>query len=641
MIKYFVTLYDKRYLSSWMVLAVDLCIVCFCFGMAYVIRFNFDLSVIVPAVSALQLGKTVAAYLIFFLLIRPYSGIIRHTGLKDVSRIMTATGLSLFLLIGINIILILSHKQAIYNVPNSIIIIHFLLSSFFLVGFRVIVKLFFIQVTRNYIKEKIPVIIYGAGSAGMLAKNALIKDVVQRYEVIAYIDDNHSKINKKAEGIPILASNKVLQPSFIAQHDIKQMIIAIQDLSIEKKKKIINEGLELNLQVKVVPPIQFWIDGLLSSTQFRTVHIEELLEREIIAINDKNITDDIRDKTVMITGGAGSIGSEIVRQILNYAPKFLIVVDQAESAIFDLQFELSSSPLFQKKYQQIEFIVANVNNRPRMDDIFKSHRPDIIYHAAAYKHVPLMEQNPYEAVMVNVFGTKIIADLSVKHGIDKFVMISTDKAVNPTNVMGASKRIAEMYIQSLKNTKTKFITTRFGNVLGSNGSVVPLFRKQIAMGGPITITHKDITRYFMTIPEACNLVLEAGAMGNGSEILIFDMGKPVRIYDLACKMIKLSGYAEDEILIEEIGLRPGEKLYEELMIDEEKVLPTHHALIFKFKSCPGLNGNISHGINELAELIKEVDEFSLVAKMKEMVPEFISNNSYYSVLDKSTRANLA
>jgi len=630
-----------------MVLVADLCIVCFCFAMAYVIRFNFDISVIVPTAFVYQLGKTTAVYLIAFLLIRPYVGILRHTGLSDVFRIIKANGISLFLLIGINIALDLNHKEVTYIVPYSIVILHFLLSSFSLIGFRVVIKLFFIQVTRNYLKEKIPVIIYGAGSGGMLAKNALIKDVVHRYEVIAYIDDNRSKIGKKVEGIPVLASNEVFQSSYIAQHNIKQLIIAIQDISIEKKKKIIGKGLELNLQVKVVPRIQMWIDGQLSSNQFRAVNIEELLERDIIELNNKNIAEDLRDKTVMITGGAGSIGSEIVRQMLNYAPKCLIIVDQAESAIFDLQFELNSSPLFQKKYPQIEFIVANVNNKPRMDDIFKSFNPDIIYHAAAYKHVPLMEQNPYEAVMVNVIGTMIIADLSVKYGIDKFVMISTDKAVNPTNVMGASKRIAEMYIQSLKTCppkegcKTKFITTRFGNVLGSNGSVVPLFKKQIALGGPITITHKDITRYFMTIPEACNLVLEAGAMGKGSEILIFDMGKPVRIYDLAIKMIKLSGYTENEILIKEIGLRPGEKLYEELMIDEEKVLTTHHPKIFRFKSCPRLNGDISQGINELAELIKEVDEFSLVAKMKDIVPEFISNNSYYSVLDKSTRLNLA
>ena len=390
----------------------------------------------------------------------------------------------------------------------------------------------------------------------------------------------------------------------------------------------------MHIEVKVVPAINKWINGELSSQQLRRVKIEELLERDVIELDSKNISREIRNKVVMVTGGAGSIGCGIARQILNYAPKRLIILDQAESPIYDLQFEINNSPSFKKSLNIIEYVIANVKDVFRMDHIFDIYRPDIIYHAAAYKHVPLMEDNPYEALLVNVFGTKVIADLSIKYHVEKFVMVSTDKAVNPTNIMGASKRIAEMYIQGVSNGSTKFVTTRFGNVLGSNGSVVPLFRKQIEAGGPVTITHREITRYFMTIPEACNLVLEAGAMGDGSDIFVFDMGEPVKIYDLARKMITLSGFKENEILIEERGLRPGEKLYEELLATEENTLPTHHPKIMRAKVSAPSNGKVCNFIDELSELIVESDEYALVAKMKQIVPEFISNNSVYENLDK-------
>ena len=339
----------------------------------------------------------------------------------------------------------------------------------------------------------------------------------------------------------------------------------------------------------------------------------------------------------MVTGAAGSIGAEISRQVLNYSPKRLIIIDQAETPTFDLQFEIHNSKEFSQYQNKIEFIVASVKDKFRMDNIISLYRPDIIYHAAAYKHVPLMEDNPYEALMVNIFGTKIMADLAKKYEVDKFVMVSTDKAVNPTNIMGASKRIAEIYIQSLSNGKTKFITTRFGNVLGSNGSVVPIFRKQIDQGGPVTITHKEITRYFMTIREACNLVLEAGAMGNGSDIFVFDMGQPVKIYDMAKKMIKLLGYSEGQIEINEIGLRPGEKLYEELLNNSENTLPTHHPKILRAEVNALTNNQINNYLVDLSSLIVESNEYSLVSKMKEIVPEFVSNNSVYEKLDVKKR----
>lgn len=604
------------------------------FVLTYFIRFNFDYVDISTFEIGHRLGIVTIAYLFSFLITNSYTGIVRHTGLSDAFRLLKASALSFFLLMSTNFILNVAVVNSVYIIPYSILIIHFLSSLFFLIGSRVIIKVVFLQITRQVLKEKTPVIIYGSGDAGMLTKNALIKDHHIRYEVIAYIDDNSTKIGKRLEGIPVISPDRALSSTFIKRYGIKQLIIAIKSIHPEKKKKIVEAGLDLLLEVKVVPAINLWIDGQLSSHQLRRVKIEDLLERETIKLDSKNINREIENKIVMITGGAGSIGCEIARQILNYSPKRLIIIDQAETPIYNLQFEILNTKSFEKHLKKIEFIIASVKDKFRMNNIFKVYRPDIIYHAAAYKHVPLMERNPYEALRVNIIGTKIIADLSIKYEAEKFVMVSTDKAVNPTNIMGASKRIAEMYIQSLSNIKTKFITTRFGNVLGSNGSVVPLFRKQIEAGGPITITHNDIIRYFMTIHEACNLVLEAGAMGEGSDIFVFDMGEPVKIIDLAKKMIRLSGYADGEIDIIETGLRPGEKLYEELLTNKENTLPTHHPKIMRANVSTHSNRDISHLIDELTELIVEADDYALVSKMKHIVPEFISNNSVYEKLDK-------
>ncbi len=634
MIKSIVNSYSSRFLSSWLVLVFDISTIATTFVIAYFIRYNFNYLQIDPFEVQVQAVVITTVYSLFFLLFRSYSGILRHTGLSDVFGILKATGFSFVLLLIANVFLTFSNTQQLLIVPYSVLIIHFLLSLFFLVGSRVLVKIFFLQITRQFTKEKIPVIIYGAGSAGMLTKNALIKDRSFRYEVVAYIDDNPSKMKKRLEGIPVISQYRALRTTYISRHGIKQLIIAIQNIHPEKKKRVIEAGLDLHLEVKVVPAINLWIDGQLSSQQLRRVKIEELLEREIIELDSININRELKNKVVMVTGGAGSIGCEISRQVLNYSPKRLIILDQAESPIYDLQFEIKNTKEFQKYLKKIEFVIANVKDKFRMDNIFDIYRPDIIYHAAAYKHVPLMEQNPYEALLVNVFGTKVIADLSVKYEVEKYVMVSTDKAVNPTNIMGASKRIAEIYIQSLSNGKTKFVTTRFGNVLGSNGSVVPLFRKQIEAGGPITITDKKITRYFMTIPEACNLVLEAGAMGNGADIFVFDMGKAVRIYDMACKMVQLYGFEpEYDIKIVETGLRPGEKLYEELLNDTENTLPTHHPKIKRARVAKINYEKVNRFIDELSEIILDKDEFKLVNKMKEIVPEFVSNNSVYEKLD--------
>ena len=637
MIRYLIRTYSSSFISRWIILLMDVGIVFISFLMAYLIRFNFNYIEIDPYEVRIHALTITSIYLISFLITSSYSGILRHTGISDVIRVLKSGVISLSVLIVINLAIGFNGAGSIFYVSYSIIILHFLLSNFWLVGTRVFIKLAYLELTKQYATESIPVIIYGAGSAGLLTKNALVKDRSARYNIVAFIDDNPSKISKRIEGVPVLNQYRALRNSYINRHEVKQLIIAIDAITPEKKKKIIEAGLDLNLDVKVIPPIGNWINGQLSSKQLRRVKIEELLERDTIKLDNKNIEREISNKIVMVTGAAGSIGAEISRQVLNYSPKRLIIIDQAETPMFDLQFEIHNSKEFSQYQNKIEFIVASVKDKFRMDKIISLYRPDIIYHAAAYKHVPLMEDNPYEALMVNIFGTKTMADLAKKYEVEKFVMVSTDKAVNPTNIMGASKRIAEIYIQSLSNGKTKFITTRFGNVLGSNGSVVPIFRKQIDQGGPITITHKEITRYFMTIREACNLVLEAGAMGNGSDIFVFDMGQPVKIYDMAKKMIKLLGYSEGQIEINEIGLRPGEKLYEELLNNSENTLPTHHPKILRAEVNALTNNQINDYLVDLSSLIVESNEYSLVSKMKEIVPEFVSNNSVYEKLDVKKR----
>ena len=637
MIRYLIRTYSSSFISRWIILLMDVGIVFISFLMAYLIRFNFNYIEIDPYEVRIHALTITSIYLISFLITSSYSGILRHTGISDVIRILKSGVISLSVLIVINLAIGFNGAGSIFYVSYSIIILHFLLSIFWLVGTRVFIKLAYLELTKQYATESIPVIIYGAGSAGLLTKNALVKDRSARYNIVAFIDDNPSKISKRIEGVPVLNQYRALRGSYINRHEIKQLIIAIDGITPVKKKKIIEAGLDLNLDVKVIPPIGNWINGQLSTKQLRRVKIEELLERDTIKLDNKNIEREISNKIVMVTGAAGSIGAEISRQVLNYSPKRLIIIDQAETPTFDLQFEIQNSKEFSQYQNKIEFIVASVKDKFRMDNIISLYRPDIIYHAAAYKHVPLMEDNPYEALMVNIFGTKTMADLAKKYEVEKFVMVSTDKAVNPTNIMGASKRIAEIYIQSLSNGKTKFITTRFGNVLGSNGSVVPIFRKQIDQGGPVTITHKEITRYFMTIREACNLVLEAGAMGNGSDIFVFDMGQPVKIYDMAKKMIKLLGYSEGQIEINEIGLRPGEKLYEELLNNSENTLPTHHPKILRAEVNALTNNQINNYLVDLSSLIVESNEYSLVSKMKEIVPEFVSNNSVYEKLDVKKR----
>lgn len=638
MVSTFAERYSDKFLSRWIVFIFDCATVYATFILANLIRHNFEFLSINPFFVEKQSVVVMLIYVSGFIITNSYRGIIRMTGVADAIRIFKATG-GAFLVLLVLTLMARDQKLGVAYLPLlSVTIIHFLLVVFTMIGGRFVIKSIYNQLLQQQNKRRIRVMIYGAGAAGMLTRNALLQDSMFHYDIIAFIDDNSSKVNKSLEGVPVMAADKAITADFVRRNRVSQLIIAIQRMDINHRNEVIEMGLDLNLQVKVVPPIDNWINGQLSAGQLRHVAIEELLERDPIRLDNERVAAELNNKIVLISGAAGSIGSEIVRQVLRYKPARVILVDQAESALFDLQQEINSSDHLRHYADRVVFVVASVKDRFRMQKIFSTYKPEIIYHAAAYKHVPLMEENPYEAIMVNVFGTKVMADLALAFNVRKFVMVSTDKAVNPTNVMGATKRIAEMYIQCISNGKTQFITTRFGNVLGSNGSVIPVFRKQIEKGGPVTITHRDITRYFMTIPEACNLVLEAGVMGEGGEIFVFDMGKPVRIIDLAQKMIKLSGLTPGlDIKIEEVGLRPGEKLYEELLADDENTMHTHHPKIMRARVCELSTASVCKDIHRLSELIIEGDDFQLVSKMKEIVPEFVSNNSVFSTLDKRSQ----
>ncbi|MCR4659002.1 MAG: polysaccharide biosynthesis protein [Bacteroidales bacterium] len=571
---------------------------------------------------------------LFFLATGTHRAIIRHVGMSDILKIIIATVGPMIVFWAVNFI----------NGKLEFIDNRYLLSyreSFqlytMLAMFMILSRIFVQRVYDNYFKRRRQernIVIYGAGAAGIITVNALNQDLHYEYKVVAFIDDDMSKVNQELNGVPVMRARAVLTPKFIEQKKIEEIIIAIPTIRNIHKQAITNKALDLGLTVKSVPHISHWINGTFSVGQIEKIKIEDLLERESIKLDNVNIVREVADKVVLVTGAAGSIGSEICRQLFQYQPAKVIMLDQAESPMYDLQFELRSTKPYCDSVDRMEFVIANVKDYQRMEEVFERFHPQLIYHAAAYKHVPFMEENPYEAVYVNVFGTRNVADLAIKYGAQKFVMVSTDKAVNPTNVMGATKRMAEIYIQSRSTDRTHFVTTRFGNVLGSNGSVIPLFKKQLAAGGPLTVTHRDIIRYFMTIPEACNLVLEAGAMGQGGDIFVFDMGKPVKIYDMARKMIQLSGMPNIEI--KEIGLRPGEKLYEELLANKEANIPTHHPKIMRAQVRTYPLEAIDREYNELWDILETMKPMDIVAKMKSIVPEFISNNSVYCQLDHST-----
>jgi FlaA1/EpsC-like NDP-sugar epimerase len=612
----------------WLIFVIDLSVVVFSVLLAYLLRFNFRIpeSELKPLPQILLFIVIVRA--LSFVIARSYAGIIRYTTTADTFRVvMTIFGGSLFF--GLTNIVTYYFINSTFFIPYSIIIIDLLITSLFMITFRLVVKTAYFEFNHP-LREKVNVIIFGAGETGITTKSVLERDEGTNYKVLAFLDDNPQKAGKKLEGIDIYSPEKL--EGLIETNKVANVILSSQDFDADRKQSIVDLCLAKDVKVMFVPPAINWINGELSFKQIKKINIEDLLEREEIRLDAHRISSDLAGKTILITGAAGSIGSEIARQVARFFPGKLVLVDQSETALHYLELEFSEH----HKGTDVVFLIADICNLPRMDFIFRKFNPDIVYHAAAYKHVPVMENNPSEAILTNVGGTKVIADLSVQYSVKKFIMISTDKAVNPTSVMGASKRIAEIYAQSMnKKNITRFVTTRFGNVLGSNGSVIPLFHSQIEKGGPVTITHPDITRYFMTIPESCQLVLEAGSMGNGGEIYIFDMGKSVKIVDLAKKMIRLSGLElGKDIQIKFIGLRPGEKLYEELLNKEENTLPTHHPQILIARVREYEPENVFHSIWELIMAAGSGTNQEIVWKMKRIIPEFISQNSVYEPLDQ-------
>jgi FlaA1/EpsC-like NDP-sugar epimerase len=613
----------------WLIFLIDLFIVVCSVMLAYLLRFNFA----IPTIELKPLPR-ILVYMILirafsFIIARSYAGIIRYTSTSDALRVVL-TILSGSVIFAITNLITYFLVNRFFFIPFSIIIIDFLITCLAMVTFRMVVKIAFLELQRPE-RTHVNVIIYGAGEAGITAKRVLDRDTSTKYKLIAFLDDDSGKVGKKLEGIDIVSPDKL--ETLLGTHTVEQVILAIQQFDTHRKQELVDLCLDHDVKVLTVPPMMKWINGELSFNQIKKIKIEDLLEREEIRLDDRQIRAELSGKTIIITGAAGSIGSELARQIMRFHPLNLLLIDQAETSMHELELE------FEENYRDRHprFLIADIRNAARMGNIFRESKPDIIYHAAAYKHVPVMESNPSEAILTNVNGTRILADLAVKYKANKFIMISTDKAVNPTSVMGASKRIAEIYTQSLnRNGQPRFITTRFGNVLGSNGSVIPLFRNQIEKGGPVTVTHPDITRYFMTIPEACALVLEAGTMGKGGEIFIFDMGQSVRIVDLAKRMISLSGLTlGKDIQIRFTGLRPGEKLFEELLNSKENTIPTHHPRILIAKVREYDAGEVALQINELIRLAGSGHEKEVVQKMKTIVPEFKSQNSVFEELDQS------
>ncbi|MHA7057484.1 polysaccharide biosynthesis protein [Aquimarina sp. M1] len=627
MIKDYIINNSHKHASKWLVLAIDIAVTIFNFFLAYVVRFgitlDFEDTNLVYQIPVMMLLAAIS-----FLIVGSYKGVVRHTGMRDAYNLFLAVTVLISLSGALMVSSRLSLIPELLNIPVSIICVHYLLNIITLTTSRLVFKYCY-----HYIKSKLGdssrVMIYGAGDSGLITLAAITNDSQKSVNVLGFIDDNPQKVGKTINGITVYRSKAITQ-SYVTKHNITEIIVSIPHIDKQRLSEISDELLKLSVKVKIIPAINDWIDGKLNVSQIKQIQIEDLLDRAPIALENQNIKKELHEKVILITGAAGSIGSEIVRQASFYSYKHLVLVDQAESPLYDLQQELLS-----KGVTNFTPIVADIRDHQRIETIFERFRPNMVFHAAAYKHVPLMENNPCEAIKINVLGTRKLADLSSEFGVDKFVFVSTDKAVNPTNVMGATKRVAEMYIKCLhKTSKTKFITTRFGNVLGSNGSVIPLFKKQIDKGGPLTVTHKDVTRFFMTIPEASQLVIEAGTMGNGGEIFIFDMGESVKIFDLAKKMIRLSGLTyPNDINIEITGLRPGEKLYEELLADTENTLPTYHKkiMISKFDDadCP----LVMDKIDDLCIMNLFNQDDQIVSKLKEIVPEFISKNSTFESID--------
>jgi FlaA1/EpsC-like NDP-sugar epimerase len=625
------------YLPRWIIFAIDVFIVLVACVITQVIVYSLNVKLYTTISPYLQYGVLVFVNAISFIFFRTYSGIIRHSTFIDGVKLLVATTSSyLILMVSNYLIFIVTGNRVLLSTG---LFITYVISFLLLFLFRILVKNIFekyLQVANT--NQLTRVVIYGADANAISVANALKTEKPARFNVIAFVNKfQQDKTSKSILNLPIINQSRGIHVILKSVH-AEALIIAEKSLTKEETVQLVEECLDYNFKVFTVPLITDWEDQNQISNQLKNFAIEDLLERKPIVLDNNKISEQIKGKRVMITGGAGSIGSEIVRQLMGFNPYKIIILDQAESPLHSLHLEVSEIASTIK----IRTVLADIRDYAALEMVFEKFKPDFVYHAAAYKHVPLMEENPSQAIFTNVLGTKNLADLSKKYLVEKFVMISTDKAVNPSSVMGASKRIAEKYVQSLnyhlldsnKKNATKFITTRFGNVLGSNGSIVPLFTKQIQEGGPITITHPEIIRYFMTIPEACQLVLEAGAMGNGGEIYIFDMGEPVKILDLAKKMIRLAGFIPDkDIDIKIIGLRPGEKLFEELLNDTSKTLPTHNVKILIAQESISDFNEVKESLSELITITKKNTSLEVVAQMKRIVPEFKSMNSEYQTLD--------
>lgn len=642
MILYFKNfVFQEKFHSRWLVFITDVIVVVLALCLSFFLKNKQNLS---PANVYYIIFYSGSAASVFWAM-GIHKRIIRYSNTRDMLRIIIAVLLSNTLFLAACKLLFASHFRFSFRDLDDIILINFFISASLLMAMRITVKDLFMYVDTPMAIEPENILIYGADSTAILIKRAVEAQKGSITHVKGFVDSGPDKLYKCIEQkqvYPLKAMERLKR-----RFAIKKMLVTNEELMVDGKRKAIEKCIELGIKVVTVPSADHWLNGQPNLNQFEDLKIEDLLEREPIVLHKDHILDDIKGKRILVTGAAGSIGSEIVRQVLTYHPASIILCDQAETPLHDIQMEIEDGPYVNKT----KIFISDIQNTQRLRTLFDLYSPQIVFHAAAYKHVPLMENNPAEAVLTNIWGTKNLADISVNYGVEKFVMISTDKAVRPTNVMGASKRIAEMYIQSLNSAlitnypfnneflngaicQTKFITTRFGNVLGSNGSVIPRFKAQIQRGGPVTVTHPEITRYFMTIPESVHLVLEAAVMGNGGEIFLFDMGEPVKIADLAANMIRLAGHVPGEdIKIVFSGLRPGEKLYEELLNKEEEIIPTYNKDIKISKTIPNCYAEINSSINELMELNMDNKTDLVVLKMKSIVPDFISNNSEFEKLD--------
>ena len=625
-----------RYLSAkvlpiWTILLIDVLIIVVSSLLAYALRYDFRSIFLESSTIDKTIVWTVIVNLVFFRVFRTYSNVLRFSSFIDIMRIFVSLTVSYALLM-ISSVLLASYLD-IRLAPVSVLFMAYIISFAIMSCSRIVVKMFY-ELLNFDGSHSANVFIYGAKEAGVNIAKALRVNLRNHYRLRGFIADEPELINKVMMGVKVFPNDESLI-DVLNDRDVHTIIISPAKMEELKKSDMADRLLAHNIKLMTAPPLSEWSGQTLNRTQLKEIQIEDLLQRDPIEIDIHKVASLLEGKRVMITGAAGSIGSEIMRQVASFNPYKLILVDQAETPLHDIRLEL------QDRWRDIdaETIIADISNATRMEDIFKEYQPQYIFHAAAYKHVPMMEDNVSESIQINVFGTRTLADLAVKYGAEKFVMISTDKAVNPTNVMGCSKRICEIYVQSLAKKLqekgghvTQFITTRFGNVLGSNGSVIPRFRGQIQRGGPVTVTHPEIIRYFMTIPEACRLVLEAGSMGNGGEIYIFDMGKPVKIVDLAKRMISLSG--RTDVKIEFTGLRHGEKLYEELLNVKELTKPTYHEKIMIATVREYDYDEVKQRIQKLIEVSYTYDQMQIVAAMKDIVPEFISKNSCFEALDK-------